>query len=374
MKTKNSNFIITALFVLFIGGFFLLNLLIPDREFSPNENRYLQQHPGLSLSSLIDGSFTEKTDAYLSDQFPLRDQWIMIKARLELLQGRRENNGVFLCEGERLVEPFTAPDAAALKSKSDAVNTLAESVDVPVTIALIPGSAELYGDLLPYGAENCSQRKTADAIYYSVTAKSVDLAETLISHKDEYVFYRTDHHWTSLGAMYAAEKIFADAGESLPLPDAAEAVTVSESFYGTSYSSSGFFWISPDSIQKYRNAPDGLTVEKLEGPDPVSSSLYDESALETKDKYRYFLGGNSSCVHIHTTCGERPSILILRDSYADSLVPFLLESYSDIYLLDLRYYHDSVISFVNDHPVDSVLILYSVNNFVTDPGVEFMAR
>jgi len=370
---KNRNKIITALFVCFIGGFFLANILLPDIEFSPNENRYLQRFPRFSFASLADGSFTEKAELYSSDQFALRDRWITLKARLELLQGKRENNGVFLCSDERLIEPYTAPDEALIEKRCAAVNALTDRLNIPVTLALIPGAAEIYGEQLPAGVRNDSQRQTAAEVYSLVRTGHVDLGQALEAHRDEYIFYRTDHHWTSLGALYAAESILESAGASLS-PNKYAPRTVSESFCGTAYSTSGFFWVKPDTIQVFIDAPQGLRIEKYEDAKPVSAALYDEEKLDTKDKYRFFLGGNCPRVHISTGKEGLPSLLILRDSYADSLVPFLLDTYSQIHLLDLRYYRASAAQYAKDNDIDSVLILYSVSDFVSDPSLDLLAQ
>ena len=99
--SKTTNRIITALFSVFIGGFFLLNLLLPDKDFSEKENRQLQTLPKFSFSSLFSGSFATRFESYCSDQFAGRDAWIETKAGAELAQGKQQNNGVFLCDGGR---------------------------------------------------------------------------------------------------------------------------------------------------------------------------------------------------------------------------------------------------------------------------------
>lgn len=372
---KKYHYIVAGIFSLFIGLFFFANLIFPDRDFSPNENRTLQPFPRFSLASLADGSFTDKAEKYASDQFVLRDRWIELKARLELLLGRRENNGVFLCDGQLLLEPFHAPDTTLVEKRTAAVNALASQVDIPVILALVPRSSELYGSLLPEGVDNCSQSAIIDQISSSVNAQTVDLAAVLSAHKDEYVFYRTDHHWTSLGALYGAEAISQATGVNQVLvPDSYPRKTVSESFFGTAYSSSGFFWIEPDRMEVFVEPSDKLVVSRIEGQAVEDASLYDYSMLDTKDKYRFFLGGNCPLIRISTGNDTLPSLLIIRDSYADSLVPFLLDNYSEIHMLDLRYYHDSVLSYAENNNIDSVLILYGLSNWITDPNTEFMTR
>ena len=373
--TKRADRIVVLLFALFLGAFFLLNLAIPDKEESDQENRRLQTLPEFSFRSLFAGRFTMDFESYCSDQFVGRDGWVSLKARLELLQGKKENNGIYLCEGERLIEPFAAPSAAELDRRVQIVNTLGENVDVPVTLALIPTAAELYAELLPKGAPNDSEREIIDYLYSSViSAGTVDLLSPLSAHREEDLFYRTDHHWTSLGAFRGYEGLAEPLGFLSRERSAYTEKTVSDSFRGTACSSSGFFWVSPDTMEIFREPPEGLTVEKHESGAVSSASLYEESMLLTKDKYRFFLGGNTPRAVLRTGNQDLPSLLILRDSYADSLAPFLLDHFSEIHLLDLRYYRGSVQAYISDNDIDQVLILYSVSNFCTDTNLALMTR
>ena len=163
--SKTTNRIITALFSVFIGGFFLLNLLLPDKDFSEKENRQLQTLPKFSFSSLFSGSFATRFESYCSDQFAGRDTWIETKAGAELAQGKQQNNGVFLCDGGRLIEPFEAPEEDVLARAVQAADLLTDT-GVPVSLALIPTTAQLYADILPDGAPNDEQQaviNSADA-------------------------------------------------------------------------------------------------------------------------------------------------------------------------------------------------------------------
>ena len=142
--SKNAERSVVFLFALFLALVFALNLFVPDRTFSEKENRYLQTCPAFSLSSLLRGEYTPRMESYCSDQFIARDDWIALKARLELLQGKNENNNVFMCEGDRLIEPLTVPERPQVDRQIGYVNALAEKLSVPVTLGLIPTSAALY--------------------------------------------------------------------------------------------------------------------------------------------------------------------------------------------------------------------------------------
>ena len=371
---KRSHIVIILLFCLYIGGFFITNLVLPDKDFSPKENRYLQTRPEFSLEKLFSGSFTSDYEAFCSDQFALRDRWIELKAALELGQGKGENNGIFLCEDEFLIDPFNAPPASELSRRAKIVSMLAENLDVPVTMALIPSSAEIYRDLLPNGAENDSQRQVIDRIYTLSGVPTTDIAGSLLLHRDEEIFYHTDHHWTSLGAFYAYEALSDTLGYSSAPLSAMTPTVVSDNFCGTTYSSSGFFWVHPDQIMTFVPEPESLISERYMTSTPVFSELYCEEMLDSKDQYRFFLGGNAPRVVLSTGNEDLPSLLLIRDSYSDSLAPFLLRHFSSIHLLDLRYYRSPISDYVRDNDIDQVCVIYSVKDFCEDGNLALMTQ
>ena len=369
---KNAHLAEALVFLVFIGLFFVLNLALPDKDFSQQENRMLQTAPKFTFSSLFEGKFTAAFEDYVTDQFALRDRWTALKARSELTSGKVENNGVYLCENETLIEPYTAPKKGDLDFSLDAVNTLTETAGVPVYFALIPSPCEIWADKLPAGAPNDSQKETIDFAYRYVNANTVDMYSALTAHASEPIYYRTDHHWTTLGAYYGYTALAEAMGFSpVPLADYTPTV-VTDSFYGTSFSSSGFSWVAPDSITSYVNQGDAVITNYPKG-EPVNASLYDESRLAVKDKYSYFYGGNTPMLTIETENIDAPSLLILRDSYMDSLSPYLMAHFSEIHILDLRYYKTSIRSYIEEHGIDNVLVCYSVKNFATDSNLFLMA-
>ncbi len=362
---RKSNIIIILVFAAFIGAFALLQPILPDVEFSQQENRYLQQLPSFSLDALADGDFTEDFESYTTDQFPFRDAWTSLKARCELLTGKKENNGVYYCEGGALIPDFDAPTKETVDKNIDYLNALVDYTDIPVYFGLIPGAGEIQSSLLPKNAPMDSQQTVIDWAYGRSRAINIDVASALGAHKDEYIFYRTDHHWTSLGAFYGYTALC--QALDLPVPSLAsyERQTVSESFYGTTWSSSGFAWVRPDTIETFVPDDGSVKVLDMSKDPPAEGPLYDTSFLDVKDKYSMFLGGNCPLRSIETG-HEGPSILIVRDSYSDSLTPFLLENFSRIDLMDLRYYRDSLALYAEENDFDSILVLYSVSNFSTD--------
>lgn len=357
---------LSALFCLFLGGLLVWHVLLPDRAKSETENRTLAQAPEFSWAALMDGSFTEAVEDYFADQFPLRDGWTGLKARAEQLIGKSEFNGVYLC-GDTLISKVEKPDETLVEKNLSYVDRLAENTDANVVLGLIPSAAEVWRDKLPAGAESWDQR--------SLLAQSdVDFSNVLTAHADEPIFYRTDHHWTTLGAYYGYTALMEALGREPLKLDSFTRETASESFHGTLYSQSGIHWLTPDTME-FWVGDHGLTVTSWRGGAPEPGSLYDRSYLEQKDKYSAFLGGNQPlCVIKNEAVLDGGKLLLIRDSYSDALAPFLSQSFSEVHLLDLRYYRASAAQYAAENGIDNIAVLYSVQNFITDRNLVFLTQ
>ena len=374
MTSKISTWILIILFSTFIGAFFLLFVLIPDKTFSEQENRELAQLPKFTLQALAEKKFTTKFESYTTDQFPFRDTWTSAKAATELAIGKKENKGVYLCNGDTLLEKYERPAQAKLDENIAHVKRFAEALDKPVYFALVPSSSELHRDIVPKNAPNDSQKAVIVDSYAGSGARNIDILDSLSAHGDEYIYYRTDHHWTSLGAYYGYVALMEGMGYTPSPLSEFSPKTVTETFYGTVYSKSGMSWVEPDSIDIFAEQAAGTEVINYMENEPRVSAMYDFAFLEKKDKYAMFIGGNTPLLTIHTDKTEAPKILILRDSYMDSLLPFLQEHFSEIHVMDLRYYktqlmNSSVSDYVHENNIDEVLICYSLATFGTDTNI-----
>lgn len=363
-----SQAVTAVLFCAFLAGFGLLHILLPDRTFSPVENRTLSKMPDFSWSALVDGSYTSKLEKYLEDQFPLRDGWMGLKNRYEYLLGKREFHGVYLC-GDRLIHKIE--DASRAEQNIAYLQKLTELTDIPVYLGLIPTAAEVYRDQLPAGAENFDQAAYLEKVRESVPdAVWVDMEKWMDGASDMSLFYRTDHHWTSAGAWHGYAALMEAMGE--PFEPLGTPETVSDDFYGTLYSSSGVHWLAPDTIERYVSG-EGVTVENFEKGE--THGLYVDSFLGEKDKYASFLGGNTPLYIIRNpeaASGEK--LLVVRDSYSDAMAPFLSQYFAEIHLVDLRYYRTSVAEYARENGMDQIFVCYSVENFVKDMDAVFMGR
>ena len=365
---------LSALFCCFIGGMALVSLLLPKKAFSPMENRYLQKTPLFSLERVTSGAFMSDAESYVSDHIAGRDLWVAMKAWSERLSGKQENNGVYFGKNDTLINRVDQPDMDQLEQNLSYVDALTADLSVPVYFGLIPSSAAIWAERLPLGAPTADEKGIIHQLSYETGAQSIDLYAALDAHKSEDIYYRTDHHWTSLGAYYGANALLEEMGlPALKLEDYAR-TTVSDSFYGTTFSTSGVRWVRPDRIDTYV-PEDGLTVTGYPNGTAQPGSLYVPEKLEEKDKYSFFLGGNQPlCVIENPDIQDGSKILLIRDSYSDSLAPFLAQAFSQVHLIDLRYYHASVAEYMAEHSIKTAVVLYSAANFISDRNLIYLGQ
>lgn len=364
--------IMTVLFCGFLAGLLVWHIALPDRARSETENRTLAQRPSLSRETLLNGSFTADMETYFADQFPLRDDWTGLKARCEQMLGKREFNGVYLC-GDTLIAKVEELEAAQVEQNLAAVRKFAELTGGQVLLGLIPTAAEVWKDRLPQGAPSFDQAAFIQNAAEKTGLPTVDLLGALTEHAGEPIYYRTDHHWTTCGAFYGANALLTALGkEPLKETDFTPEVA-SMDFNGTLYSTSGIHWLAPDTIE-YWVSEDDLRVTSWKSGKEEPGRLYDRSYLEHKDKYSSFLGGNQPlCVLENPAITDGSKLLLIRDSYSDSLAPFLAQRFSEVHLVDLRYYHTSVADYMAEQGIDTAVVLYSVSNFLADRNLIYLA-
>lgn len=367
------NKIIVAIFCLYIGGMFLLGLVVPDREFSEMENRYLQSFPKYSEDGLQSGQYMKEMGDYISDHMVFRDQWVGFQSSCEVLTGKKENNNVYFGNDGSLLQKIEIEDEAKLLEKTEYINTLADNVEVPVHFGLIPTASEIWKEKLPEGAKTAPQRQWIETLYQTVDVDTVDFFAGLEPHQEEEIYYKTDHHWTSLGAYYGANSIFEHLQMEKINLTAYEKCVVSESFYGTVYSKSGAWWSQPDTIEIYVPEQGKRVLSNFRGKEQPGK-LYDYTKLDGKDKYAFFLGGNQPLCIVTSEASEEQKLLLIRDSFSDTLIPFLSERFGEIHLFDLRYNRLSIKEYVKENEIDRILVLYSFENYVEDENQFLLAR
>ena len=351
--------------------FTVLGLVLPDREYSPNENRGLAQFPEFSLSAMADGSFLKGLGSYVADQFPLRDMWMSLNLGLNRLLGQEEASGVYLCQDDYLMQIPSQPNEVQLQRNLQAISAFAAShPDVKMVISVAPNAVTVHADKLPANApvrDQAADLKTISAGLSGVTF--VDVTSALVSNNDQALFYRTDHHWTSLGAYHAFTELAPQLGLEAPDLSAYDVYTVSNTFEGTLSSKSGSHGTA-DTVQIFVPQTEieyYVTYNQDSATDICS--MYKREALDQKDHYTVFFGGNYSRVDITTTADTGRSLLIFKDSYANCFVQFLYPYFDHITMIDPRYYYDNVENVRRSEAITDVLYLYNLDTFLGDTSL-----
>lgn len=383
MKKKNGSFSCTlekikpiAFFLLVMAiltGFGIATFAIPAKEFSPNENRNLAQLPEANADAVLSGDFQEGLADFLSDQVPGRDFWIMTNTAIKKLQGKKEINGVYLGDDGYYFQKFTDEsfEAKRVAAVFSLIDQYAKKQQVPVELMIVPTPGAVLSHKLPVNAPFYDADKMWQQLQTAAPSCGfIDLRQNFAA-SDEQLYYRTDHHWTAYGAYEAykaycaANGLTAKSGEELGIAQ------VSDDFYGTIYSKTLDAAAKPETIYAAQNLP-RVTVT-VDGK-TVTDSVYAPEFLEKKDQYAYFFGGNFGTVEIETEAKNGKHLLIFKDSFANSFVPYLLTEYERITMVDLRYFSGNVQMFTEASGATQVLFLYEMTNLLTDNGVNKLAR
>lgn len=351
------------------------SIILPDTGFSEKENRILASRPALKLDQIISGVYEKQFETYENDQFPLRDMWITLKATTDRLMGKVEENGVYLGKNGYLMEAFNAPSQTQYDATVNAMTSFAQKHSDLKQYALIaPNSVNILKSNLPAFAPADDQNPWIDKLKDSLTSAGVtfiDIRDTFTDHKTEDLYYHTDHHWTTLGAYYAYLQAAAVMGIDIS-SDSYDKAPVSQTFKGTLSAKSGFRSGETDELDVFLPNGDNTlsSVVNYVDEQKKSASFYDTSKLNTRDKYALFFGGNHAQIKISTPTESNNTLLVLKDSYANSFVPFLAQHYRKIIMIDPRYYYGDLEQLLQVENVQEVLYLYNANTFFADTSLE----
>ena len=365
--------LIGKIFILSLFLVLIVNLLLPDKEQSEEENRVLETLPAPSLTSVLNGDFMEQWESYMSDQFAGRNLWRSLKVGLDRLGGSRMENGVYIGRDGQLLEDIAVPDNELFTANINAVKSFANTYsDIPATVMLIPDAACILSDSLPAFASVEDQRQMFSMVERGLgdSVKWVDAYSTLNKHKAEKLYYNTDHHWTTQGAFYVFQEAAASLGIEEDVSDDYVSYTVTDSFNGVLASKSGVGLDEKEQIDIYvpTEGDDDVVVNYVD-EGKKRTSLYDSSKLETRDKYGVFFGGNTSVMDIRTVSTSQKRLLVVKDSFADCFIPFLTPYYREIVVVDPRYYSGTMTDIMDTYRITDILILYSGNTFMTDNNI-----
>ena len=365
-----------VIFTAFILCFSVLDLFKKDTNFSEMENRVLQQRPEFSVNALLETSddqkYTGKYEKYVNDQFIFRNEWISLKSITETVLGKQENNGIVYGKDGYMFERFDSLDEVRVNKNTDFINQYLQKYDVKSTVALIPNAYMLLPDKLPYGLPMMNQQAEAEKIFANLTSDKLSTVYLApFEHEDEYIYYKTDHHWTTLGAYYAYCNLMQSKGKTpVELDEIEQYKKEVPNFYGTYYSKAKKLNSEVDSIVYYDIPAASVVINGDE-----KTSLYNYPQFEKRDAYAGFLFGNNGLTVIKSDHnkdhneGENSRILIIKDSYANCFIPFLTYNYDEIYVVDLRGLAQRMSQLMSENEFDEVLIMYNFKNFVTDTNI-----
>ena len=365
--------LVGIIFILTLFLFLIINVIVPDREKSVQENRMLATKPKFRLSSLISGDYDEKFEAYMDDQFVGRDMWRKLKVTVDRIGGSRLENGVYIGTNGQLLEQIEVADENHLAANIKAIKSFSESQSkIPVRMMLVPDAANVLNHSLPALAKPEDQTQMFSMVRKDLgdSVEWIDVSTELNKHKTEKIYYKTDHHWTTLGAFYAFQVAAPSLGIEGDLSGKYVSYAVSDSFNGMLASKSGVNLGEKEQIDIYVPTEEDtdLIVDYVD-EGKRSTSLYDSSKLKEKDQYTVFLGGNSSLLDIRTVSTSTKRLLLVKDSFANSFIPFLTPYYREIVVVDPRYYSGTINDLMDSYRISEVLFLYSGNTFFKDNNI-----
>ena len=356
--------LVGIIFILTLFLFLIINVIVPDM---------LATKPKFRLSSLISGDYDEKFEAYMDDQFVGRDMWRKLKVTVDRIGGSRLENGVYIGMNGQLLEQIEVADENHLAANIKAIKSFSESQSkIPVRMMLVPDAANVLNHSLPALAKPEDQTQMFSMVRKDLgdSVEWIDVSTELNKHKTEKIYYKTDHHWTTLGAFYAFQAAAPSLGIDGDLSGKYVSYAVSDSFNGMLASKSGVNLGEKEQIDIYVPTEEDtdLIVDYVD-EGKRSTSLYDSSKLKEKDQYTVFLGGNSSLLDIRTVSTSTKRLLLVKDSFANSFIPFLTPYYREIVVVDPRYYSGTINDLMDSYRISEVLFLYSGNTFFKDNNI-----
>ena len=363
-----------VIFMVLLLGLAGKEALSHQRTYSPVEKRELQTRPEISITKVLDGRFQKKYESYLRDQFPGRDHWVSFQTDMELFMGKNEIHNVYIGKNHYLLEHYTEKEfdpqqiSKNLQALEKFVGKTKQNADVHVM--LVPTKSWVLREKLPAFAPHYKEQKFYDALQQKLEKEDVliSVEPVLDAHKEEEIYYRTDHHWTTLGAWYAYEQYTKAVGGDLQRAQGKKKFRcISKDFYGTTYAKINYAR-QADKIEIYEPA-DKLRVVYNMG-EKKTKTLYDFSFLKTADQYSVFTGGNQAVLEITGGIKNGKTLLLIKDSFANSILPFLAEDYEKLVVVDLRQLNVSGDRLLEMFSPTDILILYNSAQFAQDKEFE----
>ena len=360
--------VITFLTTLFLVS--ILNVLIPEKNFSSLENRYLSKLPAFYVDELLQGTYIPKLETWFNDQFIARDSLVSIKSFSDLMLGFGKSNHVYFGKDGYLFTHVEEIDESIVEKNIALINTFAKDKTLPMYFIAVPEKYSVMSNHLPanhYDVNDVSillqiQSKLSSNIQY------IDAYQALLNHQKEAVYYKTDHHWSALGAYYTYSAYLASKQQQPSFPLTPE--LVKDDFKGTLYAKSKAFWYGSDELYIY-DRPEHVAVE-LDENGEWYQDVYFWNHIKERDAYAFFLDGNHAITKIKTEAEVQKHILVIKDSFAHNFVPYLTHDASMITMIDLRYYKKSISDYVEANDVDEIIFLYGMDSLIQQVDLSFL--
>lgn len=372
--------LVAVIFIAFMFFFSLIAFVSEDKKFSTEENRVLQQRPYFSISSYMEGVFEKQSENHISDQFPFRRQFIRIKSAIDITGGKLESNGVYRCRDNYLMEDIKSPDPKKSRQMFAALSEFNKKYKstAKMYFLLAPNPANIMRENLPLTVRVKDQNNIIDKFYKTISSlnyKPIDVRNTFEKSKGKIqLYYRTDHHWTTDGAYIAYKDIC--AAMKLKVNTEYKPYVVKNDFRGSLSSKSGFINGKNDAIKIYLPKNKNQHVDSViyySDTKEKTTRFYKLDNLDKKDAYTVF-GGNNHPFYTVSSPVRGKNLLLFKDSYANSIIPFIAQHYRKIVVVDPRYFYDDIDNVMKSHNINEVLFLYSANNFFSDESLETLIR
>ena len=336
------------------------DILEKPRIYSQMENRMLAEKPEWDWEEVLNQNYKKKYEEYLSDQFLQRDAWVKLYTMSEVCLQKKEVNGVYLGKKNMLFEVHL-PEEFSKEQKKEKLDILSGFVthckqhypQIDTCVMIIPTADNIYSERLPMYAPYWKQADFLQQVKECVGKDCyVDVESVLLEHKEEELYYKYDHHWNTLGAYYGYKAYMGIAPEI----EEYTKETVSTSFQGTLLKKSMLAGKKEDIFR----------MDLRDYSSELEKTLYAQNQLAGKNQYAYFLNDNQPLVVIKTDVRNGKKLLLLKDSFANCFVPFLVNDFEEIHVIDSRYYNKSLYTYLEAHEFDSILILYNTIQFMKD--------
>lgn len=345
-------------------------IFAPKQDFSEDENRALEPAPRFSLSSVRDGSFMDSAENWVSDHFILRKQLVSLNTGAQLFFGKRDlaadysktpaEGGVYFGKNGHIYEVLLPDKQGIFTANKNALGAFAAKTGIPFYVLAVPSGSQEEPENLPYSAPNHDQREEFNALKTSAGANTtvIDVfgALSLKTGRDSY--FKTDHHWTAYGAYEGYSALAAAMGIPCAPQSDFTYKAVSQPFYGTLYSKAVWGGSEPDEfVLPYYKKDSNVTQQTGKS---IHQGIYWEEYLSEKDKYSVYLGGNPAVTVVKNPSAKGGKLLILKDSFANSMIPYLSVNFSEIHIIDLRYYNKDIYEYIKQNGIHRAAAIYSI--------------